>query len=133
VPPGVRVRPTSRTGARRQVSRGIDRTAFAPDFEAKLGPIRVAVTDFGDLLAASNLVTLAHYQRAVVRIDRQQVVIVLDDNQVAVPTRTDTTENHFAICGCQYRIAWLAINGDTHVAGFRKPFQHTPCSRPAKT
>src|SRR4051794_17109534 len=64
-------------------------------FEVQVRPRRVAaVADPCDLLAARDLVTLRDQVFLVVRIDGDEVVVVRDEDEVAVPALLAGEEHH---------------------------------------
>ena len=74
----------SRALARRQVLQRIHRPAEPPDLEVQLHLVGVGRAHLGDLLPARHLLAFLHDDVAVVRVRREERVVVLDDDELAV-------------------------------------------------
>src|SRR5690606_7857844 len=72
------------TSALRQVVERIHRLAVVADLEMQHVARGPAVAELGDLLSRLHRVALLHEPRAVVPIGAQPVLVVLDDDQLAV-------------------------------------------------
>src|SRR5690606_12454230 len=87
---------SSRTSAAGEEVQGIDRLAVAANLEAEACAGSARRANLGDLLAAGNVLAFLHEDLAVVRVDRQQVVRMLHDDEVPVAPRTGAAEDHLA-------------------------------------
>lgn len=78
----VRRRPAR--SARGQVACGVDRAAAVTQLEMQRDAIAVAAAHLGDRLPLCDRLAFPHEQRAVVRVGRQVIGVVLQDDQIAV-------------------------------------------------
>ena len=69
----------------------------------QLGRVGVGIAELGDLLAARHLLVLLHEDLAVVGVDAVEVVVVLDDDQLAVAADPGPDVDHPPRGGSHHR------------------------------
>src|SRR5207302_289650 len=74
---------TARSSEGWQIAHRIDGSRSLADLEMQLRALRVGAADLGDLLAAHHALLLLHQDVLVVRVDRDEAVVVLDNDQLA--------------------------------------------------
>jgi hypothetical protein len=88
----------------RQIPQRVDRLALPANLEVQLDLVGVGVAHLGDLLSLDDLLPLFDQDVAVVRVRRQVSVVVLDDDELAVPAksaaRVDDLSAALAVTGC---------------------------------
>ena len=85
------------------------------DLEMKLIAVGTAGAYFGDLLPRLGLAALSEQQSAVVRVRRQEDVVVLDNYQVPVPNDTGTAIDNNTVRRRDDRFPSFARQVDTLV------------------
>src|SRR5688572_19371636 len=76
----------------------------------KLDLVGVGIAHFRDLLPLGNILTLFHHQLAVMGIDAQERIVVLDDDELAEAADTGAAEDDPAWRAGKYRLAGPACD-----------------------
>ena len=100
----------------RDIAVRVNRLTVLPNLEMKLCSGSIGIAHQGNLLPAFNLLTLSDQQLLIVSVCSQKRRIMLNDDQVSVPSQTGTGINYFAVCRRQNRLSRISCNIDTLVA-----------------
>src|SRR6185295_18422016 len=106
---------------RGQVAHRIDRGRALAYLEVQLRPVRVGRAELCDLLASRHALLLLHQDVPVVRIDRDEAVVVLDYHQLAEAWDAVADICDAARRGRHHRIAELAVDVDALGARLGEP------------
>src|SRR5690554_1250314 len=100
-----------------QVAQRIERLAVVADLEVQHVAVGAGAAHLRDLLAGANAVALAHHALAVVAIGRQPLLVVLDDDQLAVADQARTRIHHHAVAGSVHRLPGRTRDADALARG----------------
>src|SRR5690606_24602985 len=104
-----------------------DRLAVVADLEVQHVAVGAGAPHLRDLLAGLHRLALADQALAVVAVGRQPVLVVLDDDQLAVADQAGAGIHHHAVGRGDHRLAAAAADVDALagvVAGDEGPKQH---------
>src|SRR5690554_2547372 len=90
--------------APRQVAQRIDRLAVVADLEVQHVALGAGAAHLGDLLAGLHAVALAHQAPAVVAVGREPLLVVLDDDELAVADQARARVHDHAVAGGAHRL-----------------------------
>src|SRR5690606_639748 len=99
-------------GRRRKQLDRVHGLAEAPDLEVELHAVGIRRSHLGDALAPGDGLPLLHEQLAVVGVDAQKLVVMLDDDELAEAPYPGPAENYAAGGAGEHRLSQLARDAD---------------------
>ena len=95
-----------------QILQRIDRRALASDFEMQPRGSRVGLPHFGDFGALLDILSSFNQQDLVVRVGRDEPIVMVDNHQVAQATHAVSCVHDFAVGSSFDRVAWITRDVD---------------------
>lgn len=114
----------------RQIFYRIDRFPLITDLEVQLDPVAIRIAHFGNLLTPLYLLLFLDQNPVIMRVSRQNIVTVFDDDQIAITVHAAFMQNRSISCR-QNLLPFGSGNVDTPVFARGKRGNYFALRRPA--
>src|SRR5690554_4443815 len=93
-----------------QITERVHRLAATSNFKMQLDPVGTTAPHLRDLLPDPDLLPFLYQQTAVMRISTEEIVVMLDDDHVAVTNQPPPRIDHRTVCRSKNRLTQLTGN-----------------------